>query len=309
MTVFVVLPAYNEEAVIRPLLLALDDAMAPSGLSYRAVLIDDGSVDATVREAELAVAETHGRLPLDVIRHAENRGLGAGLRTGIDHVLTEGNDDDAIVTLDADLTHPPRLIPVLVEALDPGIDVVIASRYRAGSSVRGVPGFRLLLSEVARLVFRALFPIPGVRDYTCQFRAMRVSTLRRGRFVYGDELSTERGFEAVVDLLVRLRRLGIRAREIGFELDYSSRAGRSKMHVFRTIRTTLALLVRRWVEDRTTWRPSVVRARLAAVDGARLGPAVPHDPMGSVADGRAAASAARVSLDGDAADQRAAGPA
>jgi dolichol-phosphate mannosyltransferase len=274
MKVFVMLPAYNEEEVIRPLLLALDAAMTPSGLAYQAVVIDDGSTDATVAEAERAVRETDGRLPLAIVSHGVNQGLGAGLRTGIDYVLEHGADDDVIVTLDADLTHPPRLIPRLVSALGPDIDVVIASRYREGSAVRGVPRFRLFLSEVARIVFRALFPIRGVRDYTCQFRAMRVSTLRRARMVYGDELSTQRGFEAVVDLLLRLRRLGIRGREIGFELDYADRAGRSKMHVFRTIRRTLALLTRRFIENFTTWRPSRVRERLEAAEAAATRDAV-----------------------------------
>jgi dolichol-phosphate mannosyltransferase len=273
MTAFVVLPAWNEADVIHELLVALDEALAPSGIAYRAVVVDDGSTDATVAEAERARTDTFGRLPLVVLRHEVNMGLGAGLRTGIDHVLAHAVDGDVMVTLDADLTHPPRLIPALVRALGPGIDVAVASRYRAGSSVEGVPRFRLLLSVVARVVFGALFPVPGLRDYTCQFRAIRVSTLRRARLVYGDQLSTERGFEAVVDLVLHLRRLGIRAREIGFDLDYTSRAGRSKMHVFRTMRRTLALLGRRFVEDRTTWRPSVIQARLAAAEPGSARPA------------------------------------
>src|SRR5262249_60030438 len=105
----------------------------------------------------------------------------------------------------------------------------IASRYRAGAEVHGVPGYRRALSDIGRLVFQGLYPIPGVRDYTCCFRAYRVPVLRRARIVYGDELCTARGFEAVMDLLLRLGPLGVRATEMGFELDYGGRLGPRQM--------------------------------------------------------------------------------
>jgi dolichol-phosphate mannosyltransferase len=261
-TTFVVLPAYNEERVIRTLLLALDAELGPRGVTYRAVIIDDGSTDATIAEAEAAVVQTDGRLPLTIVRHPENRGLGGALRTGIDWCLANGADDDIMVTLDADNTHPPALIPALLERVAAGADIAIASRYEPGAVVTGVPGRRLMLSEVARVVLHLGFPIPGVRDYTCCFRAIPLKTLRMAREVYGDELTTARGFEAVMDLLLRLRQLGIQASEIPLQLDYSDRVGRSKMRVFATIRRTGLLLVRRYVERFTTWSPGRVAKRL-----------------------------------------------
>ena len=261
-TTFVVLPAYNEERVIRTLLLALDAELGPRGVAYRAVIIDDGSTDATIAEAEAAVAQTDGRLPLTVVRHPENRGLGGALRTGIDWCLANGTDDDVMVTLDADNTHPPALIPALLERVEAGADIAIASRYEPGAVVTGVPGRRLMLSEIARVVLHLGFPIPGVKDYTCCFRAIRLKTLRMAREVYGDDLTTARGFEAVMDLLLRLRQLGIQASEIPLQLDYSDRVGRSKMRVFATIRRTGLLLIRRYVERFTIWSPGRVAKRL-----------------------------------------------
>ena len=273
--IYVIFPAWNEERVIRPTLLALARAFAGREDEVHAVLVDDGSTDATVDEARHAVAETAGRLRLTVLRHDRNRGLGAGLRTGIYWCLDQAGERDVIVTLDADNTHPPALIPELVAALDRngGYDLAIASRYRAGSAVRGVPGYRRALSDVGRLVFQGLFPMRGVRDYTCCFRAYRVPLLRRARLAWGDDLCTARGFEAVMDLLLRLRPLGVRAVEIGFALDYGERAGQSKMKVLRTVRTTLALLSRRFVERFTSDAPARVRARLArAESGSRPTP-------------------------------------
>src|SRR5437899_1479428 len=69
--IFVIFPAYNEERVIRPTLLALADTMRGRENEYRAVLVDDGSRDRTVEEAGRAVAESGGSLPLTVLRHGE----------------------------------------------------------------------------------------------------------------------------------------------------------------------------------------------------------------------------------------------
>src|SRR5207342_1039480 len=93
-------------------------------------------------------------------------------------------------------------------------------------------------------------------------RAIRLKTLRMAREVYGDDLTTARGFEAVMDLLLRLRQLGINASEIPLQLDYSDRVGRSKMRVFATMRRTGLLLMRRYVERFTVWSPSRVAERL-----------------------------------------------
>jgi dolichol-phosphate mannosyltransferase len=261
--IYVVFPAYNEERVIRPTLAALAGAIRGHEDEYHAVLVDDGSTDRTVAEARAAVTDSGDRLTLTVLSHEQNRGLGAGLRTGIYWCLDRATDQDVIVTLDADNTHPPRLIPELVARARAGFDLAIASRYRAGAEVHGVPGYRRALSDVGRLVFQSLYPIPGVRDYTCCFRAYRVPILAKARRVYGDELCTARGFEAVMDLLLRLAPLGLKATEMGFVLDYGERVGQSKMKVLQTIRRTVALLARRRLELATRYTPGAIKARLA----------------------------------------------
>jgi dolichol-phosphate mannosyltransferase len=258
--IYVIFPAFNEEKVIRPTLLALVAGMKGRDLPYRAVLVDDGSKDRTIAEAEGAVADSGGELPLTVLRHDVNKGLGAGLRTGIYWCLDHATDDDIIVTLDADNTHPPAMIPDLVARVHQGYDLAIASRYRSGAEVHGVPGYRRALSDVGRLVFQSLYPIPGVRDYTCCFRAYKVPILRRARLVYGDDLCTAKGFEAVMDLLLRLGPLDVKVSEIGFVLDYGGRVGQSKMKVAKTIRSTIALLSKRRLERMLHYSRAQVRA-------------------------------------------------
>jgi dolichol-phosphate mannosyltransferase len=261
---YVVLPAWNEERVIGTMLLALAFAVRGQESEYHVVLVDDGSVDATVAEARRAIDRTGGRLPLTVLRHEHNHGLGAGLRTGLYWCLDHAGEDDVLVTLDADNTHPPAMIPRLVARVREGYDLAIASRFRSDSQVRGVPGHRLALSVLARLVFGLLYPIPGVRDYTCCFRAYRVPLLRRARVVYGEGLCTARGFEAVMDLLLRLGPLSPRVSETGFALDYGERVGQSKMKVMRTIGSSIALLLERRFERLTRYTPRGIERRLAA---------------------------------------------
>ena len=264
--IYVIFPAWNEEGVIGPTLKALADGVRGHETEYHAVLVDDGSTDRTVAVAKQTIAEAGGRLPLTVLQHEQNRGLGAGLRTGIYWCLDRASDDDVIVTLDADNTHPPALIPTLVSKLGDRYDLAIASRYRAGASVSGVPGYRRALSDLGRLLFQGLFPIPGVRDYTCCFRAYRVPVLRRARLAYGEALCTARGFEAVMDLVLKLGTVGVRAIEMGFPLDYGERVGQSKMKVMKTSRTTVTLLARRRWEQWTTDSPGRVRARIEAAE-------------------------------------------
>lgn len=260
----VMYPAWNEADVIAGALRDLDVMVVSSGLPVRALLVDDGSTDATVAVATAAAAATQAPIPLTVLSHATNKGLGAGLRTGIYWALDNASDDDILVVLDADGTHPPSLIPGMIARITAGDDVVIASRYRPGATVTGVPFYRRILSDGGRFLFKVAFPIRGVRDYTCGFRAYRIAALRRARIAYGDELADARGFEASADLLIRLRTVGIKASEVPLQLDYTSRIGQSKMKVAKTIRATLRLIGRRLVDRFTRDTPADVQARLAA---------------------------------------------
>jgi dolichol-phosphate mannosyltransferase len=90
-----------------------------------------------------------------------------------------------------------------------------------------------------------MFPIRGVRDYTCGYRAYRASALRQAVDHYGDRLVTEQGFSCMADVLLKMRRLPLVMGEVPLELHYEERGDGSKMRVLRTIRQTLLLIFRR----------------------------------------------------------------
>lgn len=239
--VIVVLPAYNEAPEIARLVERIDVALRADGFDYLIVLVDDGSTDGTPEVASRSAA----RYPLRIVRHPRNQGLGATIRDGLRAAADDARPADVIVAMDADNTHAPGFIRGMVEAIDRGVDVVIASRYQTGSVTQGVPFDRRALSFGASLLMRTVFPTRGVRDYTCGYRAYRAEMLRRAFSQYGDELVSEDGFACMVDILLKLRGMGARFAEVPFTLEYDQKSGPTKMKVMRTIRRTLSLVVRR----------------------------------------------------------------
>ena len=170
----------------------------------------------------------------------------SGARTVTAEVVGRAGDRDVILTMDADNSHVPGLIPSMVRVIAEGYDVVIASRYQAGARVVGLTARRRILSFGASLLFRGLFPIPNVRDYTCGFRAYRAELIR-GVLEENPQFISERGFSCMVDILLKLRvrEPSVTMAEVPLLLRYDKKKGASKMNVGATIGDTLRLVVRR----------------------------------------------------------------
>ena len=240
--IWVVLPAYNEELSLPPLLASIDESMFDAGLDYRVLVQDDGSEDRTVELARKAAEH----LPVTVALHERNLGLGKTLRDGLVRAAELAAERDIIVTMDADNSHTPHLILRMVRLVREGRDVVIASRYQPESLVRGVSLGRRAMSYWGSWLLRLLFPIPGVKDYTCGYRAYRASVLQQVIAEHGQEFFDQDGFQCMVDILLKLRR----RRELIFGeaplvLRYDLKEGASKMRLGRTAVETLKLIARR----------------------------------------------------------------
>jgi len=238
--VVMALPAYNEEAAVEPQLRALDLAMSLERMPYRVILVNDGSSDDTRAVAESLAVE----LPVEVVNHERNMGLSAAMRTGLTRAVNTSAEHDIIASMDTDNTQPVALIPRMVRLVREGNDVVIASRYRYGACIRGVSFFRRVMSRGAAMLFKVAYPIPGVRDFTCGFRAYRRDILERAMKLYGDEFIAEPGFSCQIEILAKLAALGAIITEVPMVLRYDLKAGASKMNVGRTVLDTLQLLLR-----------------------------------------------------------------
>ncbi len=239
--IFVVLPAFNEAENLGPLLDGIGETMAEERLPYQVVVVDDGSRDETI-----AVAEGRAQaMPIRIERHEVNQGLGATIRDGLAAASKLCDDRDIVIALDADNTQPPGLMGAMVRRIREGNDLVIASRYRPGARVMGVPAFRRFLSWGAGMLFRIMFPIPGVKDYTCGYRAYRGTLLKQAFDHYGEQFVSEAGFQCMVDILLKLHKLGAICCEVPMVLRYDLKGGDSKMNVGQTVLRTLGLILRR----------------------------------------------------------------
>lgn len=153
--VSIVIPAFNEEAAIGPVL----DAMQALLLDCEIIVVDDGSNDATAR-----IARQHGAR---VIRHAVNRGYGRSMKDGIDAASS-----DIVVTSDADGTYPVDSIPILIAKFEEGFDMVVGARQ--GAAYRG-SFFKMILRMILKTIveFASGRRIPDVNS---GFRVLRKST-------------------------------------------------------------------------------------------------------------------------------------
>jgi dolichol-phosphate mannosyltransferase len=240
--IYVLLPTYNEEHSIEPLLSRIKRGMTKRNYQYSVVVYDDGSTDNT---AEILNKNVHGITSLVVIGEKENRGLGHAMNSLVNKTLKLSlDDDDVAVVLDADNTHNPEHIFRMVDNINDGFDVVIASRFLKNSRIVGVPKYRNLLSIVASYLMKVLFPIKGVKDYTCGYRAYRVGLLREAKNIYKDSLITEQSFACMAELLIKLRGMNILAVEVPLVLRYDRKGGESKMKIMKTIISTLSMILK-----------------------------------------------------------------
>jgi dolichol-phosphate mannosyltransferase len=238
--IYIGLPAYNEETALPRLLARIREWSATSGHTPTVVLYNDGSTDATLSIGR----ERQQRNELVLLTCDENKGLGAGVRALIDFTVDAAKDDEVLVIMDCDDTHDPSQISEMLPRLSNGADVVIASRFAAGATIRGVPLIRRCTAFAAAALFKLIHPVRQVWDYTCGFRAYKIKALRLARSRYPN-LVSETGFSCMVELLLKLNSIGIRFAEIPLHLRYDLKPTASKMPVVGNS-TRLLKLMTKW---------------------------------------------------------------
>jgi hypothetical protein len=210
------IPVYNEAERIAETLTGLADVLLaePAGLDWEILVVDDGSSDETFNVVEALVGALP--VPLRVVPHGHNRGLGAALST----IFREAHGS-VIVTLDADLSYDAGHIGPLVRAWQTtGAAVVVASPYTEGGRTIAVPRDLEGRSRAANRYLAAMAPVP-VRTFTGMVRAYDAS--------FVDTLSRLRpGPSANVEILLAAWRQGRTIVEVPATLDWTGREVRRR---------------------------------------------------------------------------------
>ena len=239
MTVYILLPCYNEEQNIEELIYKISRACR--NLDYKIVAVDDGSRDGTYH-CLCALSKIY---PVVVLRHERNRGLHEALRTLLIYAYNVAGDSDYLITMDSDLTHDPKYIPRLISAcIEEKADIAIASRFVDGGGQIEVPLHREILSRGLRFFVKFMLGIP-VKDVSSGYRCIRASIIKGLIEKYSFESFIEaEGFEVQLELLYKLFVNGARIIEVPFILDYSLKKGESKLKIHRTILGYLRTILR-----------------------------------------------------------------
>ena len=237
MTLYFLLPTYNEEANIASVISGL--RAGQFGDEIKIVAVNDGSADRTA-----AILNALSGSDLIVLGTHVNMNIGAVFSSGIKYIVSKAQDGDLLVILESDQTSAIDLVPVMLDEIRfKGKVIVVASRYLAGGGYRNFPVTRLIFSHLANRLMQYVFPIPNVLDYTIFFRAYRISSLRAALPYFGDSgLIQTHGFVANAELLIKLSLLSPLVAEIPFVYDYGVKRGASKINVLRTINEYFVLV-------------------------------------------------------------------
>lgn len=236
--VSVVSATRHEAGNVGPLVARIEAALGPTGLTWELIFVDDSDDDTP--DAILAVARAG--YPIEMLhRPTPHRrgGLSGALTLGLRHVRSP-----LCVVIDADLQHPPELLPELIRPLQSGAaPLTIASRYVAGGSASGLAGpFRHSVSRAATCLVQILFaPVRRIKDPVSGYFALRTEILQ------SVELRPE-GFKMLVEILVRT---GAPAVEVPYH--FAGRVGGVSKVNLKLGLYFLRHVLRLWLETTAPW--------------------------------------------------------
>ena len=211
----IILPTYNESQNIISVIESIRENI-PEGVATQTIVVDDNSPDGTARIVEEYVSglKKFAENTIDIVHRRAKNGLSSAILHGIRNAK-----GDTIVVMDSDLSHPPQVIPKMLDLLKHyQCDLVIASRYVTGGRINGWTLKRKLISRVAALIakkglnVKAMDPISG-------FFAFKKSVVAELSF---DAL----GYKLLLEMLVKAK--GITVREIPYTFE-DRKLGSSKL--------------------------------------------------------------------------------
>jgi len=197
--VSIIIPTYNESQNILNVLKSIGDII-PKNIFTEAIVVDDNSPDGTGKIVDdyLKNVKKIAGYTIDIIHRTTKNGLSSAILSGIQRAT-----GDTIVVMDSDLSHPPQIIPKMIDALKKyQCDMVVASRYITGGQINGWNKKRKLLSKVATMIAKKGLGVK-TNDPMSGFFAFKKGILKGLNF---DAI----GFKILLEILVKKRELSVK---------------------------------------------------------------------------------------------------
>ncbi len=214
----IVVPVYNEEESIEHLYSNLSSVLEKLNRTYEVILVDDGSKDGSFKKLEVVHEKNSS---FKIIRFRRNFGQTQAMRAGFDHAK-----GDIIITLDADLQNDPADIPLILEKIDEGYDIVSGWRKDRKDKLLS----RRLPSVLANRLISRMFNVK-LHDYGCTLKAYKKDILDNIE-LYGE---MHRYIPAVASWM------GVRIAEVPVN-HHPRKFGKAKYGISRTFRVILDII-------------------------------------------------------------------
>lgn len=201
--VSIIIPTYNESENIINILHSIREII-PKNILTQTIVVDDNSPDGTGKLVEdyLKNVKKMADHTIEIIHRKAKNGLGSAILNGIQQAK-----GDTIVVMDCDFSHPPQIIPKLVESIKKyQYDIAVASRYIKGGKIQGWSQKRKLMSKFATLIAKKGLGV-NVKDPMSGFFAFKRSIIK--------ELSFDAiGYKILLEMIVKTK--GVNIKEIPY---------------------------------------------------------------------------------------------
>ncbi len=229
--IYFLAPFYNEEEFLEKFINDLIQSAAKNfKQNYKIILVNDGSADGSLN----IVKEFQKKYPIISISYKPNRGVDIAFKLGFKKILDMSKKGDLVITLESDNTSDLKIIPKIIEEINKGADIVLASCYANEGGIYGTGVFRQVASRLVNFILYIIFPIKGVKTYSSFYRAYKVESLKKIWKAYGNNLIKQKGFVCMVEILIKCSKLPVKIEEVPMILRWENRRGKSKMKIGKT---------------------------------------------------------------------------
>jgi len=202
----IILPTYNESQNIVNILKLIRENI-PKGIYTETIVVDDNSPDGTGKIVEdyILGIKKIAENTIDIIHRKAKNGLSSAILNGIQNAK-----GDTIVIMDSDLSHPPQIIPKMIEAFKQyQCDLVVASRYITGGNIQGWTTKRKIMSKIATVIAKKGLGVK-TKDPMSGFFAFKKNIIKGLNF---DAL----GYKFLLEILVKSKDINVKEIPYTFE--------------------------------------------------------------------------------------------